>query len=271
LDPAVPQPTIVFSHANSFPASTYEALFERWRQAGYQVKAIEQYGHDSRYPVTRDWPHLVEHLHHFMRDEVKAPAYLVGHSLGGYLSMMLASRHPQWAQGVVVLDAPLLDGVRSWSVGLVKALGQMPRVVPSQTAANRCHQWATRQAAHEHFVAKPKFAAFHPKVLKDYLTHGIHEADGQATLTFDRLIEAHIYNTIPHRLMSEFQRHPPRCPMAFIGGQQSRELRTVGLRGTRRLFGPRVSLLPGTHLYPFEHPQQTADEVLQWLQQFHRP
>jgi pimeloyl-ACP methyl ester carboxylesterase len=263
-------PTIVFSHANSFPASTYETLFQRWREAGYQVKAVEKYGHDARYPVTRDWPHLVEHLHHFLRDDVGGPAYLVGHSLGGYLSMMLASRHPQWARGVVVLDSPLLHGVRSWSIGLAKRWGQMPRVMPSRVAATRCQHWASRQEAQAHFGSKPKFTAFHPKVLTDYLAHGITESQGSATLSFQREIEADIYNTMPHRLVHEFQQHPPRCPMAFIGGQHSRELKSVGLGGTRRVFGNRLSWIPGTHLYPFEHPQQTAQEVLQWLQQFKR-
>lgn len=263
-------PTIVFSHANSFPASTYEVLFERWREAGFAVKAVEKFGHDGRYPVTRDWPHLVEHLHHFIRDEVKGPAYLVGHSLGGYLSMMVASRHPQWVQGVVVLDSPLLHGVRGLGVGLAKALGQMQRIMPSRVAATRCHQWASRLEAQAHFHSKPKFAAFHPRVLKAYLSHGISDvsATGAATLSFDRQVEADIYNTMPHRLIQEFGRHPPRCPMAFIAGQHSHELRSVGLAGTRRVFGPHLSWIPGTHLYPFERPEQTADEVLKWLQQF---
>ena len=264
-------PTIVFSHANSFPASTYEPLFERWRAAGYGVRAVEKFGHDSRYPVTRDWPKLVEHLEHFVRDEVGGPAYLVGHSLGGYLSMMLASRHPQWAQGVVVLDSPLLYGVRGWSVGMLKKLGQMQRVMPSRVAATRCHRWSSRQEAHAHFGSKPKFAAFHPHMLKAYLAHGITKEPDHAsatTLAFNRQIEADIYNTMPHQLLDEFREHPPRCPMAFIAGRHSRELKAVGLAGTRRLFGQRLSWLPGTHLYPFEHPEQTADEVLQWLQQF---
>jgi pimeloyl-ACP methyl ester carboxylesterase len=264
------QPTIVFSHANSFPAGTYASLFGQWRAAGYQVKAIDKFGHDPRYPVTPDWPHLVEQLHHFVRDEVKGPAYLVGHSLGGYLSMMLASRQPALAAGVVVLDSPLLHGLGSWSIGLAKRLGQMPMVMPSRIAASRCHQWASRQDAHEHFGAKRKFAAFHPQVLSDYLTHGIDEAATQqrATLSFRREVEADIYNCMPHRLVQEFARHPPHCPLAFIGGQRSKELRQVGLRGTRRIFGEHFSWIEGTHLYPFEQPQRTAEAVLQWLHQF---
>ena len=36
--------TLVFSHANGFPAGTYRTLFEVWRAAGHEVHAIERLG-----------------------------------------------------------------------------------------------------------------------------------------------------------------------------------------------------------------------------------
>ncbi len=44
--------SIVFSHANSFPASTYRVLFGHLRQRGFEVSAVERYGRDAQYPVT---------------------------------------------------------------------------------------------------------------------------------------------------------------------------------------------------------------------------
>ena len=35
------QGTLVFSHANGFPAGTYRTLFDRWREAGWRVVAVE--------------------------------------------------------------------------------------------------------------------------------------------------------------------------------------------------------------------------------------
>lgn len=269
--PASPHRTIVFSHANSFPASTYHALFEGWQAAGFEVHAIERFGHDPRYPVTMDWPHLVTQLKDFIEREVGHGAWLVGHSLGGYLSMMAASRHPHLAQGVVVMDSPLLHGWKSAGLGLAKTLGTMDRVMPpSRIAAQRTQEWPSLHAARAHFAAKPKFAAFHPRILGDYLDKGtVAHADGHARrLSFDRSIETAIYNTMPHRLLQEFRRHPHRCPVAFIGGTHSRELRAVGMDGIRQLVGQRLSWIEGTHLYPFEHPAQTVAEVLKWLAQF---
>ena len=49
------RPVIVFSHANGFPAGTYRQLFEAWRGAGFEVHALERFGHDPAYPVRSNW------------------------------------------------------------------------------------------------------------------------------------------------------------------------------------------------------------------------
>jgi pimeloyl-ACP methyl ester carboxylesterase len=262
--------TLVFSHANSFPASTYRTLFDGWRSAGYEVHAIDKVGHDPRHPVTNDWPHLVEQLARFIEGQVGHPAWLVGHSLGGYLSMMVASRHPHLAQGVVVLDSPLLHGWKSAGIALAKRMNTMGQVMPSRISAQRTCEWSSLHAAQLHFQAKPKFAAFDPAVLADYLANGTESPAGSRTrrLSFHRDIETAIYNTMPHALLPEFRRHPFQCPVAFIGGTHSRENRSVGLSGTRQVFGQNMSWIEGSHLYPFERPRETVAEVLSWLQRF---
>ena len=55
---------IIFSHGNSFPASTYKVMLDSLRARGFGVSAIEKYGHDSAYPVSNNWPHLVQQLAH---------------------------------------------------------------------------------------------------------------------------------------------------------------------------------------------------------------
>jgi hypothetical protein len=62
--------TIVFSHANSFPASTYRVLFGHLEARGFTVKALEMVGRDARYPVTNNWPQVVPQLIDYTRDAV---------------------------------------------------------------------------------------------------------------------------------------------------------------------------------------------------------
>jgi surfactin synthase thioesterase subunit len=59
-----------------------------------------------------------------------------------------------------------------------------------------------------------------------------------------------------------------QCPLAFIGGKDSLELRRAGLDATQRLAHGRISMLEGGHLFPMERPAETAAEVLRWMRAF---
>lgn len=260
-----PKGTIVFSHANGFPAGTYRVLFERWRAAGYEVKAIDKFGHDPAYPVTSNWPRLRDQLVNFIDTEVGGPAWLVGHSLGGMLSLLAASRRPDLARGLVMLDSPVVGGWRAHSLQVVKTTGLMKRFSPGRVSRTRRTEWPSREAVHQSYAAKHKFARWDPRVLRDYIDSGIEEADGKAVLGFRREVETRIYDTLPHHLPSLLRRHPPRCPVAFVAGTQSEEIRQAGLAATRALVKERFSWMEGTHLYPMEKPEATADEVMRWL------
>ena len=118
-------PLIVFSHGNSFPACTYRVMLESLRARGFRVEAIDKFGHDPRYPVTDNWPHLVQQLTDFASPLAaeNGPVFLVGHSLGGILSMMMAAKHPELVRGVVLLDSPMLGG---WKAKLLKVGKRVP-------------------------------------------------------------------------------------------------------------------------------------------------
>jgi len=263
---------IVFSHANSFPASTYGVLFKSLRARGHAVRAVEKFGHDPKYPVTSNWPHLVRQLADFAGPEIERhgqPAWLVGHSLGGFLSLMCAARHPalggHGVKGVLLLDSPLLGGWRARALALAKGTQLVGSISPGKISRKRRHTWPDAEAAFEHFVHKRAFAHWEPQVLRDYVEHGMHAVDtpqgAQRMLNFDRDVETAIYNTLPHNLGRILQAHPLQCPAAFIGGRDSAEMRQVGMAMTQRITQGRVMMLDGSHLFPMEQPQATAAAI----------
>ena len=259
-------PSIVFSHGNSFPASTYRVMLESLRQRGYTVSAVEKFGHDARYPVTDNWPHLVQQLADFAAQQKatgkgQAPI-LVGHSLGGILSLMCAARHPDLACAVVMLDSPVLGGWRAGAVRVVKRTALMGRISPAQVSRRRRDQWDDREAVVQHFAGKKLFARWDAQVLRDYVDHGTVDAEGTWRLAFEREIESRIYETLPHNLDRLLRRHPLKCPLAFVGGLQSAEMKQVGgIDSTARLAKGRVMMLEGTHLFPMEKPIATAAAI----------
>lgn len=259
---------IVFSHANSFGAGTYRVMFEALRQRGLAVQAVDQFGHDPRYPVTSNWPHLVQQLIDFAQPRVQAagqPMFFVGHSLGGFLSLMAAAKAPELARGVLLLDAPVLGGWRANALGLAKRAQLVGAVSPGKVSRRRRNQWADATEALAHFQSKRAFARWHPQVLADYISHGTVDTlvDGQPrrTLRFDRDIETAIYNTLPDNLEAMLRQHPVRCPVAFIGGTQSAEIRQVGMALTQRVTHGRIMMQDGSHLFPMEQPLVTAASI----------
>jgi len=120
-----------------------------------------------------------------------------------------------------------------------------------------------------HFASKHKFARWDPRVLRDYVDTGFEErADGKTHLAFHRDIETRIYDTLPHHLDGLVKRHPPRCPVGFVAGTQSEELRRAGVAASKALARRHFAWMEGTHLYPFERPDDTAAVALQMFEAF---
>jgi pimeloyl-ACP methyl ester carboxylesterase len=258
-------PTLIFSHANGYPAATYKQLFAVWRAAGWRVLAVDQFGHDPRYPVTSNWPHLRDQLIDFIDAQAPQGAYLVGHSLGGLLSLLAAAKRPALAKGLVLLDSPVITGWRSHTVQVLKRSRMLHRLGPGKVSQTRRHEWPSRQAAFDHYAAKSMFARWAPGMLADYIAAGTRRVAGKTVLAFDRAVETRIYDTLPHHLGAVLRRHPLQCPVAFIAGTRSAEIRQGGLETARRLAGERLVWLEGTHLYPMEKPLETAESVLALL------
>ena len=257
-------PPVVFSHGNSFPASTYRVVLDSLRDRGFEVDAVEKFGHDPKYPVTDNWPHLVQQLSDFAQQHAGRagrPVFLVGHSLGGILSLMCAALHPELACGVVLLDSPILSGWRANTLNVVKRTPLMKSVSPGAISHRRRNSWAHREAVFEHFRSKKAFAKWDEQVLHDYIDHGTFEGENTRELSFDRNVETAIYNTLPHNLGALLRRHPPKCKVAFIGGRQSVEMRQVGMAMTEQVTKGRIAMLDGGHLFPMEKPLATAAAI----------
>jgi pimeloyl-ACP methyl ester carboxylesterase len=259
---------IIFSHANGYPAPVYGVLFAALRTRYIEVTALEKFGHDPSFPIHDNWAGLTQELVAFAKQQValhSEPAWLVGHSLGGYLSLMTACLEPRLVKGVVLLDSPILGGWRAGMVRMSKRTGVVDTFSPGKVSRKRRQSWPSLDAVLAHFKSKKVFAQWHPQVLEDYATHGtlevVNNGQTERVLSFDRAVETAIYNTLPHDMERFLKNHPVPCPVAFIGGTRSVEVRKVGMALSQRITKGRVMMLDGGHLFPMEKPLVAASAI----------
>jgi pimeloyl-ACP methyl ester carboxylesterase len=253
------KPLLHFTHGNSYPSGAYGRLLEELGR-DFDVRTTDMLGHDPRFPVNDNWHGLIDELTAQLEryaDSMSEPPILVGHSLGGAVGMLAAWRRPDLARCVVMLDSPVVAGWRAWVWRLAKALGVGRKLSPGGVAQRRRNVWPSRQAAYEHFNSKPIFQAWAPGALDDYLAHGLVPHPEGVQLRFDREIESDIYSTLPHDMASVLKKPYP-LPIGFVAGTRSEELRQAGMASTRKLVGENLVMIEGTHLYPMESPQLTA-------------
>jgi pimeloyl-ACP methyl ester carboxylesterase len=253
------RPILHFAHANSYPAGTYRVFFDHLKKH-YDVDALSMHAHNPSYPVSNGWTALARELIAELSARYTQPVILVGHSMGGILSLMVAKARPDLVRCVVLLDAPVVAGWRALFLGIAKKLRLGKKFPPAQLSEKRRNIWPDAHAAHQHYASKPMFAVWPPEVLNDYVEHGLMPHPKGVTLRFTREIETEVYRSLPHHIGGMVRRGFP-VPVGFVGGLDSVECRQAGLGPTRRLVGKHFAQVPGGHLFPMESPAVAANAV----------
>ena len=250
---------IHFAHANSFPAQTYNELFS-YLADDFEIDYLERHAHNPKFPVSEGWHDLKEEL----REEIEnryggEPVIGVGHSLGGILHFLVAVEKPEIYKAIVLLDAPIISRLSGAGLKFLRKTKLIEKFPLIRAANFRRARWRTKEEAFEHFRQKEKFNSFDKTVLRDYVEHGTIDGEKGIELFFQPKIESEIYRTIPH----DFSKHcgKLKVPAAYIGGRRSREARLARLGFMRRNFPFRFYFTEGSHLFPLEKPEETAQLI----------
>lgn len=253
------KPVIHFAHANGFPAASYGAFFDALAPQ-YEVCHLPLIGHDPNYPVTNNWPHLIRQLIDSIERQCDRPVIGVGHSLGGGLTLMASIKRPDLFEAVIMLDVPVFRRWEGFLVRVIKALGLIDRVTPARRSKNRRTHWPDEQSAFEYFQTRGLFRGFDPRCLRDYVTSATRTApNGGVELAYELPVELAIFRTVPHTL-SPRARHI-RVPSGVIVGLETDTVmkqQYLHMKHRLNFLGERI---PGSHLFPLEHPEATAHAV----------
>jgi len=254
---------IHFSHANGIPAKSYSVLLDALG-AHYEVGYIPMLAHNPEFPVNDNWSDLADELIDYLQKTYSQPVIAVGHSFGGVLSYIAARRRPDLIKQVVLLDAPILERMFSMLIKMAKRFNLMDKITPAGRTLGRQEIWQDKAQAFEYFKDKSLFRKTDPRCLQDYITHGTQPCDDGVRLTFNTATEINIFRTVPHNLYRKNANI--KVPGAMIYGRQSNVVRPFQVKYMRNKMGLYASGFTGTHLFPLESPEATAEKIHQTIQ-----
>jgi len=190
---------------------------------------------------------------------------LIGHSLGGSLTLLLAAERPDLIERCIMID-PVIR-----KPGMLEDDVPAPGVPTVEVALVRRASWPAADAARSFLVARQPYASWQTDVLDLFIRHGIDvDLDGTARLACPPRIEAQIY--VARRSFDPW-RHLPRirCPSLLIYGTDPRpDVLATPAEVTRAIPGARMVRLQGGHFLPFENPDGVLEAISAFLATSHR-
>lgn len=245
------RPIVQFSHANGFPAKTYEYIFDQIPEADFRF--LNRLGH-GQIPFEQDFNNLATELIVTVA-EYGQPVIGMGHSLGGVVTILAASRRPDLFEQVILLDPPFFSGWKRLIIKGIQYLGYGDKLGPTERAIVRRTHFATREDALAYWSAKPFFQRFHPKTFRSYVKHGLTYTDEGLELAISRDFEVSVFRTILTDKPEGFK----DLKGALIFGNQSELFWKSDARWWRKAApGMEMISFEGGHLFPLEQPNETV-------------
>ena len=256
--------TIFFAHANGFPSPCYAPFFDALRSNGFDIDSIETIGLNPKFPVTNNWPHLVEELGEEITSRYQEPVIGIGHSLGGLLTYLLANKQPAFYSHIILLDPPIINGWQNIVWWLLKRLGLSDRITPAGASKNRRTHFKDYQDAYDNLRNKRLFKDFPEASFEAYIKHGFKpDGKGALTLAVDLETELSLFRTASDDLWR--YRQKLQMPSLYLTAEGSEFSRKPFARNLSARAGMDYQVLKGGHLFPQERPEETAEVIAQWL------
>jgi len=256
--------SLFFVHANGFPSPSYSAFFTALQACGHSTDYIHKVGFNSQFPITNNWPYLVKELEREIESRHDAPVVGIGHSLGGMLSFLLAQQRPDLYSHLILLDPPVINGWQNAIWWLSKKLKFSDSFTPAGASKYRRTHFDSREEAYESLRGKRLFKGFTEESFKAYIEHGLMATDdGQVTLSINLETELALFRTAPDDLWR--YRKPLSIPGLYLTAKESEFASKPFAARLAKTAGMDYKVLEGGHLFPQEHPLETAQVVSDWL------
>jgi pimeloyl-ACP methyl ester carboxylesterase len=175
----------VWLHATGFNAMTYQSMLAPLGLRA-RVAALDLRGHGrSSMPAKTSfssWNRYRDDVIEWLQREAPQGVVLGGHSMGGCVALLVASKRPDLVKGLVLADPVILSRTTYfWNHVFPPVSWLLHRSGMAARARKRRAEFTSFDAAMQSYAGKPAFKSWREPFLADYLLDGIDRADTSRT------------------------------------------------------------------------------------------
>ena len=262
-------PEIYFSHANGFNAMAYSSLLKKVKKK-YQITSYDMRGHGKTtlladHDQMNSWLIYKDDLEQIL-DIKKTPSVLIGHSMGGTASLLLAYARPDLVSQVILIDPVILSYSYRIIYKFLQNAGLMKIHPMVRGALMRRNAWDNQNEAIEYFEKKKLFRNISKNVIKDYVTDGLKKnIDQKYELCCHPEWEAANFRLSPDEI--GFNLKKSNVPIKLILPPNSYVCNKKSQKKLERLM-PNIEIVyikNTSHMLPLEKFEAVSDEINKFL------
>jgi pimeloyl-ACP methyl ester carboxylesterase len=259
--------TLHFAAANGFPVGAY-SHFLRLLAPHHRIHGLENRGMWPDQPapdVAFSWDDHADDLIAFLEHQAAAglartPVIGVGHSIGGALTLLAASKRPDLFSRLVLIDPASLPSIAQQQTR--PGVDVIMKAVVEKTLKRRT-RWLSREEFASYLPTREIYSSFRREALDDYAQAGlVEDATGGFQIAYQPAWEAHNFMTT-RSIWSYLA--DIRIPTLLLHGESSSLYPAADLEQLTAGFSPAVETVAVKgcgHMVPQEDPHQVAGLML---------
>lgn len=267
---ATTKQTIHFSPANGLPVASYASFIECF-PASYQFSGMDCRGAWPGQPRPKprfNWQNHANDLIAAIESQYDRPVIGMGHSLGGTITAIAATKRPDLFSSLIIIDpASLPSKFASYVTDLMPqwlAFRLLPFI---RRTHERQRLWPSRQAFIDNYREHPTYRSFNSRALQDYAQTGLQKReDGQFELVFNPAWESFNFRRVYYLWTALRKVQPPtlflRAENTYMYSQQRFE--ALNARMGKNIQG--ATIAGSNHLVTHENPVPLSMQIVSWIE-----
>ncbi|MBA34243.1 MAG: hypothetical protein CMI14_02285 [Oleispira sp.] len=266
-----PKERVHFVHGNGFSAGTLIPLIHLMPKSwDCYISNVPGHGgstwFENRIP---NWLEMADALAESIRKkmdiEKKGPVVGIGHSFGGALTLIAASRNPDLFSRVILLDPVMIMPAMSVAQYFMRGTGLWKKTASYKSVHNRKFQWRDAAEMKAELSKKRLYRNFAPQVMEHFVDSASHINDqGLRELSCSPSWEASIFASFPRSLWKSVKKLSVRTDIVMAENTFF-YVRNGVETAVKKNSNVHLHEFGNGHCFPMDQPIETAELIIKIL------